>query len=155
MKFGKIILISTILSIILVSCKSEQRPEIQVGADECYNCKMIITQIDQSCGFFRNDKFMAYCSPSCLIADYDYFRKGSIVPSSHIYFTDYGSKKLFQSDSIHFLFTKSVPTVMNSGVLTFRSEKDARSLIKQPDEFITRWEKFRIIAGQPDRVVDI
>jgi hypothetical protein len=147
--------LSLLLSITILSCKSDTTPRIKAGADECYNCRMVITETNQACGFFRDDKFVSYCSPSCLIADYDYFRKENSVPGSHVFFADYTSRQLIQADSTRFLFTKSVPTVMNSGVLTFRKEEEARSFIKQQDEFISNWVKFRVIAGKPDKIVDI
>jgi hypothetical protein len=148
-------LIFILITTILFYCKGEQKPEILAGIDDCKHCKMVITQTNQACGFFHDNNFETFCSPTCLLSGYEYLKKEKKINDSHIYFTDYETKQFVRSDSTYFLFTKSIPTVMNSGVLCFTSTKRAESLKSQPEEFVTDWRKYQVLAGTPDKIVEI
>ncbi len=144
-----------LLSLVFFCCRSEQKPQIQAGIDDCKQCKMVIAQTNQACGFFHENNFVAFCSPSCLLSDYEYLKKEKKINDSHIYFTDCETKQFVRSDSTFFLFTKSIPTVMNSGVLCFTSTERAESLKSQQEDLITDWKKYQILAGTPDKIVKI
>jgi hypothetical protein len=116
---------------------------------------MVITQTNQACGYFHGRDFVTFCSPACLLSEYENIRKEKIVDKGHIYFTDYENKQFIRSDSTFFLFTNSIVTVMNSGVLTFRSEEKAQLLMKQSDEFVTNWIIYQALAGTPDKIIKV
>jgi len=141
------------LSTLLCHCKSDQKPEIQSGIDECKHCKMVISQINQACGFIQDNNFVTFCSPKCLLSEYEYLKKEKKINTNHIFFTDYESRNFVRSDSTFFLHTTSIPTVMNSGVICFRSLKNAESLKSQQLDIVTNWRKYRIMAGTPDKTV--
>ncbi len=44
---------------------------------------------------------------------------------------------------------------MNSGILCFTSTKRAGSFKNQPEELITDWRKYQILAGTPDKIVKL
>jgi hypothetical protein len=144
-----------LLSAILFCCKSEYKPEIVAGIDECNHCKMVITQTNQACGFYHDNNFKTFCSPSCLLSSYEKLKKDNIIKDSNIFFTDYETKHFVRSDSTFFLFTKSRPTVMNSGILCFASAKRVESFKNQPEEIITDWKKYQVLAGSPDKIMEI
>jgi hypothetical protein len=116
---------------------------------------MVITETNQSCGYFHEDNFATFCSPICLLTEYEYVRKEKTGVKNLIYFTDYESRQFIRSDSTYFLVTNSLPTVMNSGVLTFQSEERAQSLMKKSDEFVTNWKKYQLLAGKPDKIIKV
>jgi hypothetical protein len=155
MKSINILIFSIILVTIFFSCKDEQKPQIESGIDECNNCKMVITQMNQACGFFYDNNFLTFCSPTCLLADYEYLNKEKTINNSKIYFTDFETRLFVRSDSTFFLFTKSVPTVMNSGILCFRSKERAQILKNHPEDHLKDWRKYRILAGTPDRIIKV
>jgi copper chaperone NosL len=148
-------LLAILLSISFFSCKEEKIPHIESGIDDCNHCKMIITETNQACGFFHQSEFVTFCSPKCLLADYEKLRKEKSIDKGHIYFGDFEGRKLIRADSTYFLFTNSIITVMNSGILTFKSENSAQLLMKQSDEFVTNWDKFQITAGTPDKIIKV
>ncbi len=155
MRSKNLILPILLLATLIFRCTSEQKPRIQSGIDDCKHCKMVITQTNQVGGFFHENNFVTFCSPACLLSDYEYLKKEKKINDNHIYFTDYETKQFVRSDSTFFLFTKSIQTVMNSGVLCFTSTERAEILKSQPEDLITDWRKYQILAGTPDKIVEI
>jgi len=147
------ILFLQLFSVVFFCCKSEQIPEIHSGIDDCKHCKMVISQTNQACGFFQDKNFVTFCSPACLLSEFEYLKKEKKINVNHIFFTDYESKIFVRSDSTYFLFTNSIPTVMNSGVLCFRSIENAKSLKNHPKDTVTDWREYRIMEGTPDKII--
>ena len=115
---------------------------------------MVISETNQACGFFQENEFKPFCSPACLLKDYHELRNKYTIGNDQIYFTDYDKKTFVQSDSTFFLMTKTLPTVMNSGVLTFDSEAVAQQLLQQSDETVISWMKYQVIGGTPDKTIN-
>lgn len=148
-------LLFILLSVFLFCCKADQKPQIQSGIDNCKHCNMIISQTNQACGFFKENNFVTFCSPSCLLADYENLEDKNMIKNTQIYFTDYNTKIFMPSDSTFFLLTKSIPTVMNSGVVCFNSLENAKMLKREPEDIVTDWRKYKVLAGTPDKIIKI
>jgi hypothetical protein len=133
------------------SCVKKNKPEIQAGIDACDHCKMVIEQLNQASAYIYQSEFRTFCSPACLLTDYETVRSQMTFEEQQIYFSDYDSKALTPADSIFFLLTKSLPTVMNSGVLCFRSINRADSFIRSGEETVTHWLGYQIRCGTPDK----
>jgi len=144
------------LSITILFCTGgEKTPEIMTDLDACVHCNMMISKLNEACGYFVQGEFHPFDSPGCLLKEFEDRRKnGSQLPSG-IYFVDYSTKKFITADSTFFLLTDHLPTVMNAGVLCFVSRKSASTYIKHPDEKITDWRGYQTIKGSPDRIVKI
>ena len=54
-------LLFVLIATIFFCCKGEKKPEIQSGIDECKQCNMVITQMNQACGFFYENNFDVRC----------------------------------------------------------------------------------------------
>jgi hypothetical protein len=136
-------------------CINEKTPEIIVNVDACVQCNMVITQLNQACGYMGENEFIVFDSPSCLLKGYEKIKKQGIELPETIYFTDYTTNKFVISDSTYFLHTKHIPTVMNAGVLCFNLKETAESFIKFSDEIITDWKGYQVISGTPDRIIEV
>ena len=146
-------LLFILLSVLFFCCKAEKKPQIHSGIDDCKHCKMVISQTNQACGFFLDNNFVTFCSPPCLLSEFEYQKKDKRINPNHVFFTDYESKKFVRSDSSYFLFTNSIPTVMNSGVICFRSMENAENLKSNQHDIVTDWKKYQIIVGTPDKII--
>jgi hypothetical protein len=58
-------------------------------------------------------------------------------------------------DSIDFLISGHITTVMNAGVISFKKDGPASSYKKYDDELITDWRGLQLAKGKPDRKVDV
>jgi hypothetical protein len=116
---------------------------------------MVITQTNQACGFFQENNFVTFCSPACLLSEFENLRKENKINANHVFFTDYESKKFVRSDSTYFLLTNSIPTVMNSGVLCIRSMENAEILKNHQNDTVVDWKKYQIMAGTPDKIIKL
>lgn len=144
-----------IAAIILFCTGGEKTPEITVNLDACVHCNMIISRINEACGYFAQGEFLPFDSPGCLLKEFEDLRKNGGQLPSGIYFVDYSTKKFVTADSTFFLITDHIPTVMNAGVLCFASKESAREYIKFPDEKVTNWQGYQTLKGTPDKIVKI
>jgi hypothetical protein len=144
-----------IAAIILFCTGGEKTPQIMTDLDACVHCNMIISKINEACGYFTEGEFHTFDSPGCLLKEFEGFRKNSSQPPSGIYFVDYSTKKFITADSTFFLITDHIPTVMNAGVICFASKETAGEYVKSPDEKITNWRGYQTLKGTPDRIVKI
>jgi hypothetical protein len=69
-------------------------------------------------------------------------------------FADYRDGELAPSENTSFLLTDHVPTVMNARVICFASGDAANDMHQHDDEIVTDWIGFRILRGEPDRVIE-
>ena len=74
---------------------------------------------------------------------------------SRIFITDYEDAAFRPAETMSFLLTDHLPTVMGGGVLAFRSRDAARRLLSRDDERITDWLGFRTARGEPDRMIEV
>ncbi len=150
-----ITLIATLLITlqILIGCSTDETPEISSGIDACALCNMVIDQLNQSSGFYQGDQFYPFDSPGCLLRMRDELKSQKENAPSRIFFSDYKTAQLHQADSITFLLTTHIPTVMNSGALTFLDRSEAESMSKNSDETVTDWIGYWTSRGQPDRTI--
>jgi hypothetical protein len=154
LRFGYLFLIF-ISAIMLFCTEGEKTPQITVDLDACVHCNMIISKLNEACGYFAEEEFHPFDSPGCLLKEYEDLKNYSIQPLPAIYFIDYTTRKFITADSTFFLITEHIPTVMNAGVLCFASEEVAREYVKYPDEKITDWRGFQTFKGTPDRIIKI
>jgi hypothetical protein len=116
---------------------------------------MVITQLDQACGFVQDETFHPFDSPVCLIKTLDSNKKaGKGLPVS-VYFSDYLTSRLLAADSVSFLMTRGIATVMNSGVLCFADKDSARSYQKSLQDRVVGWTEYQALQRNPDKVLDI
>jgi len=129
----------------------EKAPKIVADIDECIQCGMVISKINEACGYFQDGEFLTFDSPSCLIRRMD----ADDAKPERIYFADYKSGALIPADSTVFLLTDHITTVMNGRVLCFADKSTALSYIKYDDEKITDWTGYRIARGAPDQILHV
>jgi len=153
LKIFPVLSILTLL-ILIVSCGRELSPEITVGVDSCEQCNMVINTVNQACGYYSDGEFIPFDSPGCLLYSYDEIKKQERAIPSKIYFADYVTAKLLPADSISFLLTDHIHTVMNAGVLCFANKDSAESYRRYPDEKITGWTGYQVLRGTPDKIVE-
>jgi hypothetical protein len=126
-----------------------------VDVDACAHCNMIITQINQACGFFLENEFIPCDSPGCLLKEFQDLRNANNTNPTGIFFMDYVTSKFVHADSTCFLLTDNIPTVMNAGVLCFADEHEAKLFKKFPEEIITNWIGYQAKKGTPDQTIKI
>jgi hypothetical protein len=140
---------------VLAACGGEGEPAIVPGVDACAACGMVIDRAREACGYFDAGELVTFDSPGCLLGAYEEIRlAGDPVPTG-VFFADYSEGKLHPAESITFLLTTHVPTVMESGVLSFADRADAETLKSHDDEILTDWLGLRTARGEPDRVLEI
>ncbi len=137
------------------NCNTNEKPAILADVDNCLQCGMVISQVNQGCGYISNNEFKTFCSPTCLLNKYQSTEKPGRPAATQVYFADYPTTDLLQADSVMFLLTKHITTVMNSGVLTFKEVDIASSFSKHEDEIITNWRGFQMIRGKADKKVEV
>jgi len=155
-KISEPILITLLVMMItLQNCNSNEKPEILADIDNCLECGMVISQVNQGSGFYRNNEFNTFCSPVCLLKRYQSIENKARPAASQIYFADYPTTDLMSSDSVVFLLTEHITTVMNSGTLTFQNLDEASSYQKKGDEILTNWRGFQIMRGIADKKIEV
>nr|MCU0321877.1 nitrous oxide reductase accessory protein NosL [Chitinophagaceae bacterium] len=115
----------------LSSCNT--KPEaIQVGVDNCYFCKMTIT--DKKFGaelVTKKGKVFKFDDAVCLIS----FHKTLAIEeqeTSSIYFVDFNSNHQFiPSTEVKLLTSESLRSPMNGNIAAFSKEEDLQQAIKQ------------------------
>jgi len=142
-------------SILIVSCSGELSPEITVGVDSCEQCNMVINTVNQACGYNWDGEFIPFDSPGCLLYSYEEIKKQAQAIPSKIYFADYITARLLPADSISFLLTDHIHTVMNAGVLCFANKDSAKNYKRFPDEIITDWTGYQVLRGTPDKIIEV
>jgi hypothetical protein len=150
------IIILYILAILtlLVGCSGELNPEITLGVDSCEQCNMVINTNNQACGYYSDSEFIPFDSPGCLLYSYEEIKKQAQVIPSKIYFADYITARLLLADSISFLLTDHIHTVMSAGVLCFADKDSAENYKRFPDETITDWTGYQVLRGTPDKIIE-
>ena len=143
------------LAVIMAACTGAKTPEIRAGLDACSYCNMVITQLNQACGYFAGNTFAPFDSPLCLLRAYEQRVKSGATVPQRIYFSDFAGGGFVPADSAVFLLTRRVPTVMESGVLCFASKDSAASYKIRAREVLTDWRGFRVLKGTPDRRVEL
>jgi len=156
MTIKKIILLSVFgLILIFEGCDTQPKPEIHADIDNCAECGMVISQVNQSGGYFHEHEFVTFCSPTCLLQKYQEIDERNRPNRSQIYFADYPSAKFVRADSVHILLTGHISTVMNSEALCFNNKSNAENTKKHEDEILADWDKFQTLRGRPDRTVEV
>ena len=140
-----------LLKIILVAnCQKEQRPQILANVDACTHCNMMISKLNQACGYFFSGEFIPFDSPVCLMHEFDVLRKKDNIALPSVYFADFCDSKFISAESTYFLFTKHIPTVMNAGIICFADKDSAIQYQKHQNEKIVEWKMFQAISCSPD-----
>ncbi len=152
-----VVLMSTMLGSValLPGCTEQGTPEITAGIDACNTCNMVIDQLNQSCGFMRESRFVPFDSPACLLRAYQTLPPPDRPMAADIYFADYHDGILHESTRLSFLLTDHYQTVMNGNVICFGSHEAADSAHTHEDEIITDWPGYLTIRGEPDRTVEV
>ena len=111
----------------------------------------------QACGYVDDHarEFVSFDSPACLLGHLATLRRSGDAVPRRILFADYDDGSLHPAESMSFLLTRRLPTVMQSGVLTFRSAQAAARARTDEAERITDWLGFRTARDEPDRVVEV
>ena len=141
--------------VFMIGCIGDETPAITADVDACAHCNMVISQINQSCGYFVENEFIPFDSPGCLLTEYEKLKKQGKPKPGKIYFADYTTSRFIISDSVYFLLTEHIPTIMNAGVLTFYLKDLAESFKKFSEEIITDWTGYQVLHGTPDRIIEI
>jgi hypothetical protein len=137
-----------------LACRSEQKtPGITADLDACAHCNMVISKVNQACGFYVKNEFIPFDSPACLLHEFDRYKNENRTVPTRVYFGDYSNTGFMLAESTFFLITDHIPTVMNAGVVCFAAKDSAEAYKKFQDEKITDWVGYQVLKGRPDRVV--
>jgi len=150
--FRKLVLV---LFCLLTGCAGEPAIEIRPGIDGCHECHMTIDQLNQASGYVLNREFLTFDSPGCLLRSIEALPKSERPQHADIYFADYRDGTLNSAETSAFLLTSHIPTVMNSGALTFANRDAAENVREHGDEIVTDWVGYRTMRGTPDIVLDV
>ena len=112
---------------------------------------MVIDKASEACGYYVEKDFSTFCSAGCLLQSFEDRRKHEQPPPDRIYFADYLGTGLQPSDSVTFLVTGHIRTVMEWGVISFADPGAARGHRQHDDEVIVDWVGLRTVRGRPDR----
>jgi hypothetical protein len=144
-----------LIAIAAWGCSGEVTPEIVAGLDVCAECNMVIDRPEQACGFIEAGEFVTFDSPLCLLRHSEARQsKGQPLPAE-LFFADNVDSSLHAKEDVTFVLTQHVPTVMESGALSFADREAAQAAIEHDDERITDWEGYRLAHGTPDRVIEV
>jgi hypothetical protein len=143
-----------LLPVIAVGCVGEPTPQITSGIDGCASCGMVIDRGNEAAGWVDGREFMPFCSPGCLLTEYDALRHSDRPKPQTLFFADYNSGAFSTSAETAFLLTDHVPTVMSGRVVCFGSLAAADAMRQHDDETVTDWTGFRIRRGTPDTVIE-
>jgi hypothetical protein len=144
-----------LIAIALIGCSGEVKPGIVVGLDVCAECNMVIDRPGQAAGFVDAGEFVTFDSPLCLLRHYEARHHNGHALPSELYFADHGDASLHPVEDVTFVLTDHVPTVMESGALSFARRETAEAAILHDDERITDWDGYRLAHGTPDRVIQV
>jgi hypothetical protein len=142
------------MALLAAACGGEVTPEIFSGLDGCDHCGMVIDRLNEACGWIHDHEFVPFCSPGCLLAQYDAFRASGQELPGQVYFADYEGSGFSLSSETAFLLTNHITTVMNAQVICFSSVIAADAMKQHEDELVTDWTGYRIHRGRPDTVVE-
>ena len=141
--------------LILAGCDQQKTPVIHANVDACLQCGMSISQLNQACGYYYQSEFQTFCAGQCLLTRYQSIEWTKRPAAANVYFADFQSSDLVTVDSLEFLLTNHITTVMNAGVISFKDHDLISSYKKHDDELITDWRGFQIVKGKPDRTVEV
>lgn len=139
----------------ICACSGEISTEIATGIDVCSECNMIIDKAGQAGGYVRHGEFTMFDSPGCLLRSYQALRRrGEELPPT-ILFADYRDGAMHPAESVTFLLSDHIPTVMESRVACFGDREGAEAARSFDDEILTDWAGYRTARGEPDRVFEV
>ncbi len=155
--FGRWFAIPGAMILLLCSagCTGELEPGVVAGVDACAHCNMVIDRVNQACGYVVDGEFVSFDSPGCLLASYEARKVNNQAVPDQIFFAPFEGGAWNSAQNAWFLITEHRATVMDSGVLSFASRAAAEGVLEHPDEWVTDWTGYRLLRGQPDRVVKI
>jgi hypothetical protein len=139
---------------LLAGCGGKEGPAIHAGLDECETCRMVISQANQAAGYMYGNEFHTFCTPTCLLKEYGKKRRVTGTRVLSLYFADYDTGELLPADSVHFLMTQHLPTVMRSGVLCFSSMEKA-DVRRESGETVLDWRGFLVARSTPDKTINV
>jgi hypothetical protein len=145
------ILAGVFLALSVCGCAADRQPKITVGVDGCSSCGMVIDKGNEACVYYVDREFSAFCSPGCLLRSFETRRKqGEPLPDS-IFFADFQGTGFHPSESVSFLLTERIPTVMEWGFISFVDAATAGAHRQHEDELVVDWLGLRTLRGLPDR----
>ncbi|MCP4659701.1 MAG: hypothetical protein GY856_30225, partial [bacterium] len=142
---------AAVLLLLVWGCVSDQEPEIAAGIDGCASCGMVIDKENQAAGYYVDKEFHTFCSSGCLLESYEKRRQQGQPSPERIFFADYLGSGLHPAESVTYLLTEHVPTVMDWGILAFADPAAARAQKQHDDESLVDWIGLRTRRGKPDR----
>jgi hypothetical protein len=142
-------------TLLLSGCAGDVEPRVLIGVDACRECNMTIDTPGQACGFIEDGEFVTFDSPGCLLRHYEDRRKRGRSLPSDLHFADHADGTLHPVDTVTFLLTEHVPTVMESGVICFATRDAAEAAMRHEDEQLTDWQGYQLAHGVPDRVIEV
>lgn len=146
---------SLLASLLVVACESSPQPGVAVGVDGCDGCGMVIESSAQACLYSVDREVHTFCSPGCLLQEYEKRRRQAQPPPDEIWFADYHSGKLYPAQDVTFLLSAHVPTVMDWGIVGFGSQQGATSYRRHQDELLVDWFDLRRLRGAVDRTLEL
>lgn len=114
---------------------------------------MIIDRPAEAALIRSSEAFYAYCNPICMMKGVNRIKKGGEKPDQ-LWVSDYEGNGLIPISQGTFL-SGEIQTVMNSGIVAFRNEEDARRLASKYGGELLDASSFRSRFEKPDRNVTV
>lgn len=144
-----------ILALALTACQMKVEPGIDAGIDECENCTMIIQDVDQGAvAIDVNEELHTFCSPVCLIKEFDKLKEAGAVPSWHSYLFDHADNTAIPAPGA-FIVHGDFHTAMGYGLLAFHTKESADEFAGEVSGEIVTWNDLRLNHEGPDISVEL
>jgi hypothetical protein len=154
-RFATILPLAVLAALVSSGCRLEKEPEIAAGIDGCAACGMVIEDQKQAAAYYLDREFLPFCSTGCLLQSYEKRRKAGQLLPRRVFIADYLEGNLRPAESMSFLLTESLPTVMEWGILAFSDAESARAHRGHEKEVVAEWLAVRALRGIPDRTVSV
>ncbi len=126
--------------IVLISCSPEPEP-INFGIDECYHCKMIISDHRYGAEIVTSKgKAFKFDAAECM-AKFIYDKLINYEDIHSLWVIDYGNPKhLIDAKKAYFLRSRSLPSPMAMFLTAFSDENQLKETMKENEGKVYDWE---------------
>ncbi|MEE9555556.1 MAG: nitrous oxide reductase accessory protein NosL [candidate division Zixibacteria bacterium] len=144
-----------ILVLAVTSCQMKVEPVIEAGIDECENCTMIIQNVDQGAvAIDASEELHTFCSPVCLINEFDKLKNAGAMPSWQSYLFDHTDNTAIPAAGA-FIVHGDFHTAMGYGLLAFGIREAADEFTREVSGEIVIWNDLRLNHEGPDVSVEL
>ncbi len=144
-----------ILALAFSACQMKVEPGIDAGIDECENCTMIIQDVDQGAvAIDVNEELHTFCSPVCLINEFDKLKEAGAAQSWRSYLFDHADNTAIPASEA-FIVHGDFRTAMGYGLLAFHTKESADEFAGEVSGEIVTWNDLRLNHEGPDVSIEL